>query len=92
MATTNVPGANSINASVGVTIFTRSTATPVELYTLLATLLSVKLPTGRGLPSSLNILNKMVNAGVLPELNLLGDSIIWLVVVLVGRPCEGALI
>ena len=71
---------------------TRSTATPVELYTLLATLLSVKLPTGRGLPSSLNILNKMVSAGVLPELNLLGDSRILLVVVVVGRPCEGALI
>ena len=71
---------------------TRSTATPVELYTLLAMLLSVKLPTGRGLPSSLSILNKIVNAGVLPVLNLLGDSKIWLVVVVVGRPCEGALI
>ena len=43
------------------------------------------------LPSSLNILNKMVNAGVLPELDLLGDSKIWLVVVVVGRPCSGAL-
>ena len=73
---TNIPGANSINASVGVIMVTHSTATPVELYTLLVTLLSVKLPTGRGLPSSLNILNKMVNAGVLPVLNVLGESTI----------------
>ena len=70
MATANVPGANSINVSVGVIMVTRSTATPVELYTLLATLLSVKLPTGRGPPSSLSILNKIVSAGVLPVLNL----------------------
>ena len=71
---------------------TCSAVTPVELYTLLATLLSVKLPTGRGLPSSLNILNKMVNAGVLLELDLLGDSKIWLVLVVVERPCADALI